>query len=89
MVSADDPGLTRTHALEAAITLCLTYTLCLFVVGIWMRWRSRTFGRDDVGTLIATVHNSMTFLPIPEDRMLTELGRGYGSIRYTIHCSLQ
>lgn len=59
MAIADDPGTLRTNALKAAVTLCLTYTLCFFIVGVWLRVRSRTYGRDDVLAMVATVRRNL------------------------------
>ena len=40
-------------ALEVVVTLCLTYTLCIFFLRLWMR--RRLYGVDDLIALVATV----------------------------------
>jgi hypothetical protein len=51
MSPAQHPG--YVDALTLAVSLCLTYTLCIACVRIWIR--RGTFGYDDLIVLVATV----------------------------------
>lgn len=52
---SSSPEELRADAIKVVVSLCLTYSLCLILAGLWIRIRSRTYAWDDVVGLIATV----------------------------------
>jgi hypothetical protein len=55
MALAADPIHLRINDLDAVVTLCLTYTLC--IVFIWLWKRRRLYGLEDVIAYFATVRS--------------------------------
>ena len=61
-MSDHSPYRRRSDALKVTVSICFCYTLCFFLVGSWLRAKSRSYKWDDAVAVTATVsHISRLF----------------------------
>lgn len=54
-MSTHSPYRRRSDALKVTVSICFCYTLCFFLMGTWLRVKSRSYKWDDAVAVIATV----------------------------------